>query len=333
MTSRIKAAIIGDGGWGTAMAMVLHSSGKEVAIWGHDPKYLDEMRETRRNRLFLPNLPVPEEIAFEADPAAALDGADLVVAAVPSKFLRPVLARFAPAFRPDQLVLSLTKGLDAERLERPSEVARQVQGARRVAALSGPSHAEEVSRFLPASVVAASEDLEEARRVQALVSTPRFRIYASRDIAGVEIAGAIKNVIALAAGIVHGMRLGDNALAALATRGLAEMTRLGVAMGGEAATFAGLAGMGDLLTTCYSPHGRNRKVGLMLAEGKSLDEVLAAINGVPEGVSTTSLALSLAERLGVDMPITREVAAVLWERKAPERALDDLMGRAHRDEN
>ncbi len=333
MTNKIKAAIIGDGGWGTAMAMVLHSSGKDAVIWGHDRAYIGEMRRTRQNRLFLPGVAIPEGIGFEADPAAALDGAALVVTAVPSKFLRPVLTRIAPAYGRDQQVVSLTKGLDEGTLERPSQAVRECLGAENVVAVSGPSHAEEVSRSLPASVVAASEDLEAARRVQAMLSTPRFRVYASRDIIGVEIAGAVKNVIALAAGIVHGMRLGDNALAALATRGLAEMSRLGVALGGEAATFAGLAGMGDLLTTCYSPHGRNRKVGMLLAEGKSLPDILAGISGVPESVSTTTLALSLADRLGVDMPITREVAAVLWKGKAPEKALDDLMGRAHRDEN
>ena len=219
MASQEKVAVIGDGGWGTAMAMVLDSSGREVTIWGHDAAYLDEMRRTRRNRMFLSSIAIPGTIGFEADLEKVLAWADLVVTAIPSKYLRPILSRAAGAFDPEKPVLSLTKGLDAANLQRPSEVIRECLGARRVAALSGPSHAEEVANFLPASVVVASDDLETARLLQHTVSTSRFRAYASRDIIGVEVAGAMKNVIALAAGIVHGMKLGDNALSALATRG------------------------------------------------------------------------------------------------------------------
>lgn len=332
MLNNEKIAIIGDGGWGTAMAILLAAAGKRPVVWGHDPAYLEEMRRTRENGRFLPGVALPETVAFEADAVKALSGAGLIVTAVPSKFLRPVLERIAPGFNPEQTVVSLTKGLDADSLERPSQVVRARLGARHVVALSGPSHAEEVARFLPASVVVASEELETARKVQQFISTPRFRIYASRDIVGVEVAGAVKNIIALAAGIVRGLRLGDNALAALATRGLVEMTRLGMALGAQAATFSGLAGMGDLITTCCSAHSRNRRVGELLAEGKSLDEILAGINGVPESVVTTSLALSLARKLGIDMPITLEVAAVLWEGKNPEAALHDLMNRTRKDE-
>lgn len=332
MSKNEKIAIIGDGGWGTAMAVLLAASGKKPVIWGHDAAYLEEMRRTRENSRFLPGPAIPEAVAFEADPGRALEGAGMVVTAVPSKFLRPVLERIAPYFDPELIVVSLTKGLDADNLERPSQVVRARLRARHVVALSGPSHAEEVARFLPASVVAASEELEMARRVQQFISTSRFRIYASGDIVGVEVAGAVKNIIALAAGIARGLQLGDNALAALTTRGLVEMTRLGTAMGGQATTFSGLAGMGDLITTCCSTHSRNRRVGEMLAAGKSLDEILAGISGVPESVVTTSLVLALARKLGIDMPITREVAAVLWEGKKPEAALHDLMNRARKDE-
>ncbi len=328
-----KIAVIGDGGWGTAISLVLLSSGRQVKLWSHDPAYLEEMAATRVNRLFLPSAALPAGLGFDADLAAIMRWADIVVTAVPSKFLRPVLSRAAGAFDVGKPVLSLTKGFDAERLERPSQVIRECLGARHVAALSGPSHAEEVAGGLPASVVVASEELELARRLQKAVTTPRFRVYASRDIVGLETAGAIKNVIALAAGLVHGMQLGNNALAALATRGLAEMTRLGVALGGEAATFSGLAGMGDLITTCISDLSRNRRVGARLAAGETLDSILAGMTGVPESVTTTSLAVDLAKRHGVSMPITEQVAAVLWGGKSPERALEELMNRARKDED
>lgn len=333
MGKTIRVSIVGDGAWGTALALVLHSAGRSVAVWGHDPAYLSEMRERRENRLFLPGVAIPAAVRFEPDLAAAFSEADLVVNAVPSRFLRAVFADAKRLLRSGTPVVSLTKGLEPETLKRPSNVLRECLGAAKVAALSGPSHAEEVARSLPASLVSASDELETARHVQHVFSTPRFRVYASRDLAGVEIAGAAKNVIALAAGIVHGMGLGDNALAALATRGLAEMARLGAALGGEAQTFAGLAGMGDLITTCISPHGRNRAVGIELAKGRKLADILAGIPGVPEGVTTTKSLLELARKRGIDMPITEQVEAVLWEGKNPEQAVTDLMTRARKDED
>ncbi|MCC8190595.1 MAG: NAD(P)-dependent glycerol-3-phosphate dehydrogenase [Planctomycetes bacterium] len=331
MANKETVTVIGDGGWGTAMALLLHAGGHPVSLWGHDPAYLETMRSSRENRLFLPGFTLPADLELVDDLAAAVAGADLLVIAVPSKFLRAVLARTAGSGQ-GKVVISLTKGLDAETLERPSEVIRGCLQCDRVVAVSGPSHAEEVARGLPASVVAAAAKVDDARRVQHLLSGGRFRVYASADIVGVEVAGAIKNVIALAAGILHGLQLGDNALAALATRGLAEMQRLGVAMGGDPATFAGLAGMGDLITTCISSHGRNRQVGILLAEGRPLADILTAMNGVPESVTTTTLALRLADRHGVEMPITRQVAAVLWEGKRPQDAVTDLMRRAWKDE-
>lgn len=333
MSTKVKVAVLGNGGWGTAMAMVLESSGHSVAVWGYDADYLDEMRRTRENRLFLPGIAIPDGIEFEDDILRAVKWADIVVTAIPSKFLRSVLSTATGALATDKPVLSLTKGIDSGTLERPSEVIRECLGSTRVAALSGPSHADEVARRLPASVVVASDELETARYLQRVVSTPRFRVYASRDIVGVEVAGAMKNIIALAGGILHGMGMGDNALSALITRGVVEMTRLGVALGGEAATFSGLAGVGDLITTCISPLGRNRRVGMLLAQGKSLDDILSQINGVPESVSTTTLALDLARRHYIDMPITEQVAKVLWEGRKPEMALDDLMNRARKDED
>lgn len=333
MTTIEKIAVLGDGGWGTAMATVLRSSGRAVRVWGHDAGYLDAMRRDRENNLYLPGIRLPDELGFEPDIARAIKWADLVVSAIPSKFLRRVLTAAAGSLDPEKPVLSLTKGIDAGSLERPSEVISECLGARNVAALSGPSHADEVARGLPASVVVASAELELARRIQQAVSTPRFRVYASRDIVGVETAGAMKNIIALAAGVLSGMAMGDNALAALITRGVVEMTRLGVALGGEAGTFTGLAGVGDLITTCVSPLGRNRRVGVLLAQGLPLDEILASINGVPESVSTTTLALELARKHFVDMPITQQVGQLLWHGKSPHDALSDLMNRARKDED
>lgn len=328
-----KVAILGDGAWGTAMAMVLLSSGHQVRMWSHDPRCLESMKKNRQNRLFLPGIELPADLEFEPDAEAAVKWAELVVAAVPSKYLRSVLAACGEAFDPEKPILSLTKGFDPDTLHRPSQLIAECLGAKHVAALSGPSHAEEVARRLPASVVVASSELALARNIQRIVSTPRFRVYASRDIIGVEVAGALKNVIALAAGLLQGMNLGDNALAALTTRGLVEMMRLGVALGAEPSTFAGLTGMGDLITTCISAHSRNRRVGRMLAEGKSLDAILGDMNGVPESVSTTRLAMELARKHHVELPITEQVAAVLWDGKPPEQALDELMNRARKDED
>ncbi|MDR3210380.1 MAG: NAD(P)-dependent glycerol-3-phosphate dehydrogenase, partial [Planctomycetota bacterium] len=244
-----KVVIVGDGAWGTALALVLERSGQEVVIWGHDPGYLEEMRQHRENRVFLPGVKLPAGIAFADDLGQAVADAGLVVNAIPSRFLRPVFSRPLPNLPPGTPVVSLTKGLEPETLKRPSEVLADCLGEVRLAALSGPSHAEEVARGLPASLVSASSDLATARQVQQMFSQPRFRVYASADLVGVEIAAAAKNVIALAAGIVQGLELGDNALAALATRGMTEIARIGVAMGGDPRTFSGLAGIGDLITT------------------------------------------------------------------------------------
>lgn len=332
MDKQDKITFIGDGAWGTALSLVLASSGRSSTIWGHDPAYLDTMRETRGNSLFLPGIKIPDAVMFEADLEKAVAGADIVVNAVPSKFLRSVFSGKKSLFTANQIVVSLTKGIEEKTLKRPSEIIAECLGLEKIVVLSGPSHAEEVARMLPASVVAASEQLETARHVQQVFSTPRFRVYASGDIVGVELAGAAKNVIALAAGIAKGMELGDNAMAALITRGIVEMSRLGVAIGADAQTFSGLAGLGDLVTTCISPHGRNRSVGIQLAQGKKLNDILASISGVAEGVTTTQSLYGLAKHIGVDMPIAEQVAAVLWEGKKAELALSDLMTRSRKDE-
>ena len=333
MDGSIRVSIIGDGAWGTAVALVLNSAGRKASLWSHDSAYLAEMKRRRENFKFLPGIALPDAINFEPDLAASFANADIIVNAVPSQYLRTVFGKAKEFHRPEKPLVSLTKGIEPESLKRPSEVLRDCLGTIKIAALSGPSHAEEVAREMPASLVAASDELEIARQVQQIFSTPRFRVYASNDLAGVEMASAAKNVIALAGGIIHGMGLGDNALSALVTRGLVEMARLGVALGGDSQTFSGLAGLGDLITTCISPHGRNRLVGIELARGKKLAEILADIPGIPEGVSTTKCLLALAREKGIDMPITQQVEAVLWEDKKPEQAVHDLMTRARKDEN
>lgn len=321
-----RVTILGDGGWGTAVSVVLAKNGHQPVVWGHDAAYLAELAETRNNRLFLPGIELPGSMAFEPDMPTALDGAALAVVAIPTKFVRPVFDGRSGVFG-EVDVVSLTKGIEQETLERPSEILAECTGCERVAVLSGPSHAEEVARMLPATVTVAAEDEALAMRVQEIVMAPTLRVYTSTDPVGVELGGALKNVIGVAAGIATGLGLGDNAMAALMTRGLAEITRLGVAMGADPLTFAGLSGMGDLITTCVSPHGRNRAVGKQIGEGKTLDDILGRMQQVAEGVTTALSADALGRRMGVELPITRQVVEILYNKKDPRHAVTDLMTR------
>jgi len=282
----------------------------------------------RENRKFLPGVKIPSQIEITSDLAGAVKDAELLVSAVPVVYLRSVMTRLAhPLTRLPIAIVSVAKGIENETLMRGSEIIADCLGAQRIAVLSGPSHAEEVSRGLPATVVASARDMTLAREIQQTFMTQRFRVYTNPDLVGVELGAAVKNVIAIAAGILDGLGLGDNAKSALITRGLAEITRLGVAMGADARTFAGLAGLGDLITTCISPHGRNRAVGMAIGKGKRLKEVLAGMEMVAEGVMTTKSVCALAARHGVEMPITAEVHKVLFEDKDPRQALADLMMR------
>ncbi|MCX7934836.1 MAG: NAD(P)-dependent glycerol-3-phosphate dehydrogenase [Planctomycetota bacterium] len=309
------------------MALVLAERGWRALIWGHDPGYLQEMERQRENRLFLPGVQLPESVAFEPSLKTAIAAAEMIFVAVPTKFLRSVLAQ-APAAARGKAVVSLSKGIEPETLRRPSEIIAEILAPARVAALSGPSHAEEVARRLPASVVVASADNGAlARKVQEAAMTARFRIYTSDDILGVEMGGALKNVIALAAGICLGLEMGDNALAALITRGLAEITRLAVAMGANPRTLAGLSGMGDLIVTCTSAHSRNRRVGIALGQGRRLKDILAETPQVAEGVTTARSAVALGQRYGVEMPICEQVYRVLYEDKPAAQAAAELLAR------
>jgi glycerol-3-phosphate dehydrogenase (NAD(P)+) len=329
---REVVTVAGDGGWGTALALVLASRGATTRLWSREADYAAEMRASRANPRYLPGVALPPGLEVLSDPAEAFRGAGVVVSAVPTQFLRDTWTALAPHLPPRAPVVSVTKGLERGTLERPTRILASLVGRRGLAVLSGPSHAEEVARGLPATVVAASSSPDLAKRVQALFSTDRFRVYTRTDVVGVEFAGAAKNVVAIAAGITEGLGLGDNCKAALITRGSVEMARMGRALGASAATFHGLAGIGDLIVTCASRHGRNRAVGERIGRGERLAEILAGSRTVAEGVATARPLVELARRKGVEMPIAGEVARVLFEDKDPRAALSDLMRRAPRGE-
>ncbi len=301
-------------------------------MWIHNADHAADMNAHRENRRLLPGVPIPETVQITADIDAATEGSEVLVAAIPTKFLREALERLAPHLNANRPVVSVIKGMENDTLMRPSEVIEDVLGTRTIVAMGGPSHAEEIARRLPASVVAASGDVALAKRVQSLFNTDRFRVYTNQDMIGVELAGALKNVIAIAAGICDGLGYGDNAKSALLARGLVEITRFGTSLGAEAVTFAGLAGMGDLITTCISPYGRNRMVGERLGKGESLQQILESMDAVAEGVTTTRSVYEMAEQREIEMPITTEVFRVLFEGKSPAEATDSLMMRPPRGE-
>jgi glycerol-3-phosphate dehydrogenase (NAD(P)+) len=330
-----RLTVIGAGAWGTALALQATRAGYAPRLWVFEPELLALLRERRENPWYLPGVRLPETVDPVGTFREAAAAARLVVVAVPSHALREVAVSLAPCLAPDAVVLSATKGLEPDRLGRPSEVLGEVLGPAyrdRIAALSGPTFAIEVAQERPTAAVVAAPDLELAAGLQHALATPAFRLYTQRDVVGVELGGALKNVMAVAAGISDGLGLGDNARAALLTRGLAEMTRLGVALGARPGTFAGLAGLGDLLLTCTGALSRNRSLGLALARGATLAEWQAGTRSVAEGVRTTRAAGALASRAGVAVPITREVSLVLFEGKAPEAALASLLERDVRPE-
>lgn len=327
-------AIIGCGGWGTALAVLLEAVGHRVTIWGVDPDYVEEMRETRRNPRYLPEVDIPPGISLTGEMEECVPSADVVVTATPTIYLRDVCRRMEPHLDRRSLVVNVAKGIEEETLLVGTDVVKDVCGEDlQIAGLFGPSHAEEVAQGQPTTVVAASERPELARRVQELFMCPTFRVYTNRDLVGVELGAALKNVIAIAAGICDGLDYGDNAKSALLTRGLAEISRLGQAMGARRRTFAGLTGLGDLITTCVSPYGRNRSVGERIAQGESLEDIVEEMDMVAEGVRTVRSGCELASMYGVDMPIFREVYAVLFGDKDPREAGRELMQRAPRPEH
>ncbi len=330
-----KVAVIGGGAWGTALADLLGRKGLNVHLWVYEPDLAERMAVERENALYLPGHRIADRVQPSGDLEAVVADAEVVVSVSPAQVVRQVMGRAARTIRPDAWVVSASKGIETGTLCLMHEVLSQVlppSVAGRIAVLSGPSFAAEVARGVPTAVSLACGDPEGARMLQALFAGPRFRVYTLDDVVGVELAGALKNVIAIAAGISDGLGFGSNSRAALITRGLAEISRLGVAMGARALTFLGLAGMGDLVLTCTGALSRNRSVGLRLGRGESLPDILASMRAVAEGVKTTDAVVDLADREGVEMPIAREVWNVLHGRKDPRQAVEDLMGRPSKRE-
>ncbi len=332
-----RAGVIGAGGWGTALALLLHRNGHDVDLWEFFPEYAERMAALRRNPDFLPGVEIPEGLRITSDLGAAVRDKDVLVFAVPSHVLRRVAVQVSGFGIGHYLVVSAVKGIENETLLRMSEVLREAWAGLlqpdRIVALSGPSHAEEVSRGIPTAVVAASASEVSGRTVQDLFRGPAFRLYTSADVTGVELGGALKNVIAIAAGISDGVGFGDNTKAALMTRGIAEISRLGAAMGATPGTFSGLSGTGDLIVTCASRHSRNRHVGEQIGSGRSLDEVLSGMKMVAEGVRTARSAMDLSLKHKVEMPIAREVVEILFNGKDPRHAVAELMTREPKKES
>jgi glycerol-3-phosphate dehydrogenase (NAD(P)+) len=325
-------AIIGSGSWGTALAIVLAPRFSRVTLWVYESDLAARMVSGRINDIYLPDCPIPTTVDITSDLASALDGAEIVLSVMPSHLARGLYQRMLPWLNENLLFVSATKGLENHSLLRVTEVIREVVGSRRVAVISGPSFAREVACFEPTAVVAAATEPGVAETVQAAFSGPTFRVYTSSDPIGVEIGGSIKNVVAIGAGVLHGMGLGHNAMAALITRGLAEMTRLAVAMGGQPQTLAGLAGLGDLVLTCTGDLSRNRTVGIELAHGRKLDEIVSSMKMVAEGVKTTDAAVDLAKRYSVEMPIAGQMHQMLHAGASPQEAIRRLMERSLKGE-
>ncbi len=328
-----KCTVLSDGGWGTALALTLLKNGHDVTMWGPFPDYIAEMRERRENFKFLKGAPLPDELNLSGDIAKSVKDSELLVLASPSQYMRGTLEKLQPHYRTGQLLVNVAKGIENETLLRMSGLCEEILGKCRYSVLSGPSHAEEVSRQMPTAVVVASSCQESAEFVQNTFMNKFFRVYTTDDVVSVELGGALKNVLAIAAGVVDGMGIGDNPKAALITRGIAEMGRLGAALGGHPKTFSGLSGIGDLIVTCTSQHSRNRHVGEELGKGKKLSEILESMGMVvAEGVKTAKSAYQLANRAECETPIVNEVYSVLYEDKDPRQAVSDLMTRRARSE-
>jgi glycerol-3-phosphate dehydrogenase (NAD(P)+) len=324
----MRIGVIGAGSWGTTIADLLAREGHDVTLWAHEAEVVEAINRSHENTVFLPDAPLDTRIVAVGEVAQAVEDRDLLVSAAPSHAVRDVGTMVGQALRHrEAIVVSVSKGLETESLKTMSEVLQESIPSARVVALSGPSFAQEVYQRQPTAVVAASDDAEAARTAQATFSTATFRVYTSSDVLGVQLGGSLKNVIAIAAGLLHGLGLGHNSRAAVITRGLAEMTRLGEKLGASAQTFAGLAGMGDLILTATGELSRNRSLGVELAQGRQLQDILETRRTVAEGVRTARAAVQLGERAGVELPIAEEVAHILFDGKEPRQAVRALMGR------
>lgn len=323
----MKIAILGSGGWGLALACTCARLGHDVTVWSKFKDEIDTIIRTGELRAKLPGVIIPDTVKLTTDISCAGDK-DIVLVGIPVKFVREVCNQAKPYVGKDSIMVSSSKGLEEGSLKRMSEVIKEVFPDNTVAVLTGPSHAEELGRGIPTAVVAASEDTDAAKLIQKTFSDNVLRLYVNSDVIGGEIGGAIKNVIALCCGVIEGLGLGDNTRAALMTRGLSEITRLGIAMGGKADTFSGLAGVGDLIVTCTSMHSRNFRAGILIGQGVSPQEAVLRV-GTVEGYACAAAALKLAKKYDVNMPITEEINRILFEDKSPKSAIGDLMGRPH----
>lgn len=330
-----KIAILGAGSWGTAQAILLSYNTRQIALWGRLEDGLEQMEKERENKKFLPGVILPENIMLFSNLAAAIEGAELIVLAVPSQALRQVLNKLAPILKTGVILVNTAKGLEIETGMRMSQVTQDVLGTDIInyyAVLSGPSHAEEVARGIPTVVTVASYNRNTAFAVQDVYMSPVFRVYTNPDVAGVELGGALKNIVALATGMVDGLGFGDNTRAALMTRGLTEITRMGAAMGGDYRTFSGLSGMGDLVVTCSSKYSRNRYAGELIGKGYTLKEAMQKIGMAVEGVHTVKVVNSVAEKIGVEMPISKACYSILYDGRSARETVDMLMQRRRKHE-
>ena len=327
-----KVSVIGAGSWGSALAVLLANNGHEVTLWTHDPHEI-EMLSTKREQVEkLPGVKLPDNIMIEADLKTALTDEDVVVMAVPSPVVRMVAKQMSPFIKDGQIIVNVAKGIEDVTYKTLSDIIEEEIPNAEVCVLSGPSHAEEVGRGIPTTVVVGAKNKETAEMLQDVFMNKVFRVYTSSDIVGIELGGALKNVIALAAGTVDGLGYGDNTKAALITRGIAEISRLGVAMGGKPETFTGLSGIGDLIVTCASMHSRNRRAGILMGQGKTMEEAMAEVKMVVEGVYSAKAARELSRKYKIDMPIIEEVNEILFENKPAKDAVKDLMFRDKKPE-
>ncbi len=328
-----EVGVLGAGSWGTALSVLLHDNGHHVTVWSIDENEVKMLSEKREHELKLPGVKIPDDMIITGDLETAVRNKDFLVLAVPSPFTRSTARKMRPFVEKDQIIVDVAKGIEESTLMTLSEQIRQEIPQADVAVLSGPSHAEEVGRRLPTTCVVGAKSRKTAEYLQSAFISRVFRVYISPDILGIELGGSLKNVIALAAGIADGLGYGDNTKAALITRGIAEISRLGVKMGGRIESFTGLTGIGDLIVTCASVHSRNRRAGYLIGQGKSVQEAMDEVKMVVEGVYSAKAAARLAEKYDVSMPIVEEVNRVLFEGKSPAEAVDDLMLRESRSEN
>ena len=328
-----NVGVLGAGSWGTALSVLLTDNGHQVTVWSIDEKEVKMLNEKREHELKLPGVKLPDSMVITGDLEQAITGKDFLVLAVPSPFTRSTARKMSPYVAAGQIIVDVAKGIEESTLLTLSKQIEQEIPQADVAVLSGPSHAEEVGRKLPTTCVVGAKTRKTAEYLQSMFISPVFRVYTSPDILGIELGGSLKNVIALAAGIADGLGYGDNTKAALITRGIAEIARLGVKMGGKIETFTGLTGIGDLIVTCASVHSRNRKAGYLMGQGMSMQEAMDEVKMVVEGVYSAKAAAKLAEKYGVSMPIVDEVNAVLFDGKSPAEAVNDLMMRESRSEN